>query len=308
MRIYSATGLAKGTARGLRGPQGMPGIPADEPEEPEMGPPGPRGRSGTAGSSVAGSDTEVQFNDGGVLGSDPTFTFNKASNTLTYAGDVHSPGLIDLGAPIQWSIFPSIGGSNTVTWDDFYYTFTGFEITMRLTTSSDGYSAGFGLKDDLDVSCGFLAVTSTGTTVNPAFSNVSNGQAVIIGTEHAKPLFIGCNGIGSFGFDPTTGNVTYWTVPCERSKETVTPATGATVTLAKHQTIIKPAGTLATLTVEMPASPMDGQEHLFVFSQIITALTTSGNGNSIVGAPSAAAVGSKFGFFFEDADNTWYPR
>ena len=33
--------------------------------------------------SAAGSDTEVQFNDGGVIGSDTGLTYNKASNTLT---------------------------------------------------------------------------------------------------------------------------------------------------------------------------------------------------------------------------------
>jgi len=40
-------------------------------------------------SEAAGSDTEIQFNDGGTaFGGDPQFTWNKTSNTLTVTGDV----------------------------------------------------------------------------------------------------------------------------------------------------------------------------------------------------------------------------
>lgn len=39
--------------------------------------------------SPAGSDTEIQFNDGGTaFGADPQFTWNKTSNTLTVTGDI----------------------------------------------------------------------------------------------------------------------------------------------------------------------------------------------------------------------------
>ena len=37
----------------------------------------------TGGSSIGGSDTQVQFNDGGVLAGESTMTYNKTSNTLT---------------------------------------------------------------------------------------------------------------------------------------------------------------------------------------------------------------------------------
>lgn len=87
-----------------------------------------------------------------------------------------------------------------------------------------------------------------------------------------------------------------------------TPATGNTVTIANtvyHQ-IIDPAGTLATLTVNMPATPTNGQYEDVRFSQIITALTVSGNGNSIVGNPTSAAVGSQFSCFFRTTNTTWY--
>ena len=39
--------------------------------------------SGGGGGSVAGSDTQVQFNDGGSFGGDAGLVFNKTTNTLT---------------------------------------------------------------------------------------------------------------------------------------------------------------------------------------------------------------------------------
>jgi len=45
--------------------------------------------SGTLiGSAPGGSNTQVQFNDSGVLGGDAGFTYNKTSDTLTVTGDV----------------------------------------------------------------------------------------------------------------------------------------------------------------------------------------------------------------------------
>jgi hypothetical protein len=42
-------------------------------------------------SIAAGADTEVQFNDGGVLGADNGFVFNKTTNALVVSGSVESP-------------------------------------------------------------------------------------------------------------------------------------------------------------------------------------------------------------------------
>jgi hypothetical protein len=86
------------------------------------------------------------------------------------------------------------------------------------------------------------------------------------------------------------------------------PVTGGTVTLSAtaYHTIIDPAGTLATLTVNMPASPVDGQVVDFRFSQVITALTIGGNGNSVAGAPTTAALGQTFTAIFKASNTTWY--
>ena len=44
-----------------------------------------------SGASVAGSDTYVQFNDGGSFGGDADLTYNKTTNALTVGGLVHTP-------------------------------------------------------------------------------------------------------------------------------------------------------------------------------------------------------------------------
>jgi hypothetical protein len=46
---------------------------------------GPNNGNGVPG----GSDTQVQFNDGGVFGGDVDFTYNKTSNLLTLGGDIN---------------------------------------------------------------------------------------------------------------------------------------------------------------------------------------------------------------------------
>ena len=45
--------------------------------------------AGGGGGTPGGSDTEVQFNDGGAFGGDADFTYNKTSNLLTLGGDIN---------------------------------------------------------------------------------------------------------------------------------------------------------------------------------------------------------------------------
>lgn len=49
--------------------------------------------SGGGTATPGGSDTQVQFNDGGVFAGDDTFTWNKTSNYLTLKGNIASPSL-----------------------------------------------------------------------------------------------------------------------------------------------------------------------------------------------------------------------
>lgn len=85
--------------------------------------------------------------------------------------------------------------------------------------------------------------------------------------------------------------------------------TGFTYTFAAgtQVLVINPAGTLATGTITMPASPADGMTVRFSSSQIITALTVSANtGQSIVSAVTSLAVGGGAAYIYRLANTTWY--
>lgn len=87
------------------------------------------------------------------------------------------------------------------------------------------------------------------------------------------------------------------------------PATGGTITPAvgEQRTIINPAGTIATLTINTPASPVNGQIWGFGCTQIVTTLTvTAVGGATILGAPATCAVGHR-GWLYRAANTTWYP-
>jgi hypothetical protein len=85
--------------------------------------------------------------------------------------------------------------------------------------------------------------------------------------------------------------------------------TGFTYTFAAgtQVLVINPAGTLATGTITMPASPADGMTIRFSSSQIITALTVSANtGQSIVSAVTTLAAGGGAAYIYRLAATTWY--
>jgi hypothetical protein len=85
--------------------------------------------------------------------------------------------------------------------------------------------------------------------------------------------------------------------------------TGFTYTFAAgtQVLVINPAGTLATGTITMPASPADGMTIRFSSIQIITALTVSANtGQSIAAAVTTLAAGGGAAYIYRLANTTWY--
>jgi hypothetical protein len=93
------------------------------------------------------------------------------------------------------------------------------------------------------------------------------------------------------------------------------PLTGGTVLVAPPVAgsnvylILTPAGTLATLTVTLPAKAtcVDGQEVLVSCTQIITALTVAPNGAAAAsGAPTSMAANGFFRMRYDGVIGTWY--
>ena len=71
--------------------------------------------------------------------------------------------------------------------------------------------------------------------------------------------------------------------------------------------VINPAGTLATGTITMPASPADGMTITFSSSQQITALTMAGNGASLVGAVTFLPAKTGVTYVYRATGTTWFP-
>jgi len=86
--------------------------------------------------------------------------------------------------------------------------------------------------------------------------------------------------------------------------------TGFTYTFAAGTTVlvINPAGTLATGTITMPASPVDGMTITFSSTQIITALTLNGNtGQTVVSKVTTLAANQSATYVYRLASTSWYP-
>ncbi|HXP29700.1 MAG TPA: hypothetical protein VN832_01330 [Stellaceae bacterium] len=88
------------------------------------------------------------------------------------------------------------------------------------------------------------------------------------------------------------------------------PTSGGSITINNgvELLIIDPAGTLAALTVIMPAAPLDGQRVALQSSQTITTLTQNPNtGQTIKGAATTlAANGPAQSWIYRAANSTWY--
>ena len=73
--------------------------------------------------------------------------------------------------------------------------------------------------------------------------------------------------------------------------------------------VMNPAGTLATGTITMPASPADGMTISFSSTQIISSLTVNANtGQSIVGKPTSLVAGGAATFVYRLSNTTWYTQ
>lgn len=90
-----------------------------------------------------------------------------------------------------------------------------------------------------------------------------------------------------------------------------TPTTGFSYTFTPSSTgtvlVMNPAGTLATGTITMPASPVDGMTITFSSSQQITALTMAGNGASINNPVTLLPAKTAVAYVYRATGTTWWP-
>lgn len=81
------------------------------------------------------------------------------------------------------------------------------------------------------------------------------------------------------------------------------PSTGNSITMTKSYLLIHAAGTLAALTVVLPATPVAGQKATFASDVVITALTVTGTTDTVL---TSLVAGGYATFMYESTNSTWF--
>ena len=111
------------------------------------------------------------------------------------------------------------------------------------------------------------------------------------------------------------GTINYWAAGGDtkelRSFEEYVPVTTDVISLPDYaeDVSIIPAGTIAALTINMPANPVDKQRVTLAFDQIVTALTqqiASGSGHTLKGALTAATAKGFGTWLYRKTGKVWY--
>lgn len=92
------------------------------------------------------------------------------------------------------------------------------------------------------------------------------------------------------------------------SMQRVVPTTGQTITPTNAMgdiiLVLEPAGTLATLTVNTPSTPVDGQRFSVMSTQIITALTLAVG--TVIGGLASFAANGFMTLVYNASQTKWY--
>ena len=152
------------------------------------------GSGGGGSANTAGSNTQVQFNDSGVLGATAGFTFNKDSNNLTVANTLTVARLSAngstgagkiLAANSTGGLFWSDGGGYGVTRNEFTANGTAVNFTLSRQPFSEEHVLVFVdgiIQRDADIS-----VSGTTLTFAVAPDNLSEIEAFVFQTGAATP-------------------------------------------------------------------------------------------------------------------------
>lgn len=137
----------------------------------------------------------------------------------------------------------------------------------------------------------------------------TNNASIADNTTFTGNFFINQSGTSA---SLLSGNLTLAAAFATKSYDTSTPTTGGTVTASANKpgVLITPAGTLATLTIKLPSSPIDGQQYWVASSQQLTAVTWQDSGgtagNVIGGQTTIGGTNRGQGFVYSSANTKWY--
>jgi hypothetical protein len=151
-------------------------------------------------------------------------------------------------------------------------------------------------------------------TAAAAFCNfqVSNTFVVldsnIINAGTQLPIALSIAGVAKLTVD-VNGNTILANAQADKSYSLQVPTTGFTITIGNNIStlLLNPAGTLATGTITMPATPIDGQIVRLATTQTITALTVSPNaGQTISGNVTTLTAAAPATYMYNLSGTKWY--
>jgi hypothetical protein len=209
---------------------------------------------GTPSATAAGSDTQVQFNDGGTaLGGDSGLTWNKTSNTLTIGANGAGGSIIlynELGATdYNNTIQPNASQSGAAVHTLPTATGTLLSTAAAVTPAQGGTGVANGANNTITFTGNYtLGVTLTGnTTVTlPTSGTLLNSTASGVQTFLTTPSMAN---LGSMLTDEGTGVITFLTTPSSAnfaSMLTDESGTGLVALVDGADTTMKNKGTFAS--------------------------------------------------------------
>jgi len=178
---------------------------------------------------------------------------------------------------------------------------TGGLTSLLLDATINQTSTASGTHRGINISPTLTSLTGTYRAVEIAANHASAKGVYQSGTSTTNN-FAGNTAFGSTSAPAQSadfyGNVRLRALRME-DYLTITGTGTVTASTTVSDNLYKPGGTQATLTFNLPGSPTDMQICGVSFGNIVTALTVSGNGNTLNGtAPNTAAVGDSFAYKF----------
>lgn len=239
-----------------------------------------------------------------------------ATKPLDVAGDVLFTPSNTTGTVTNSGV--SIVSPNTTSGTAFFVRAAGLADGKIVDISSNSTAATGTTQVGLNVTLNNSNATGGVTTTGASIQNSRGGSGINIGlvakaTGGATNYGLLVTGLAGFGGNTTPVQSVDVTGNTRRSGFDITPATrsvpttGGTVAAATTQwNIIDPAGTLATLTITLPSSPVDGQIVEYSFSQAVTALTFAGG--TLANNITTATAGSFLRLGYNTATGLYFIR
>lgn len=238
------------------------------------------------GLTAAGGDS---FYLGGSLNQNTTIGIG--NNKLTFTGGTSTTNGLWLSTSV-YQTSPGIPDANlTITDGSYFYDLGNITANRTITMPSSSSDAGRILyihNYNPSFTWSFASTVSylDGTAVTTLSANTIYEIKSISGQWYITNSYNGNDGL-------RYGHAVF------------TPSSGGTITANINQeNIINPSGTIATLTIALPSSPLNNDVINFTATQIISAITYSGG--TVVGGLLSTTVGQQWHLTFNSSNSTWY--